>query len=68
MGKSLFFAVQSVAEAYLALLKARGVDRLYVNAGTDTPPIVEAYARAAESGLQLPGAQPPRRPVHQDPR
>ena len=47
-------AVRTVAEAYLALLKARGVDRLYVNAGTDTPPIIEAYARAAESGLQFP--------------
>ena len=47
-------AVQTVAEAYLALLKARGIDRLYVNAGTDTPPIIEAYARAAESGLQFP--------------
>ena len=47
-------AVRSVAEAYLALLKARGVDRLYVNAGTDTPPIMEAYARAGESGLQFP--------------
>lgn len=46
--------VKTVAEAYLALLKARGVDRLYVNAGTDTPPIIEAYARAAESGLELP--------------
>ncbi len=46
--------VKTVAEAYLALLKARGVDRLYVNAGTDTPPIIEAYARAADSGLQLP--------------
>ena len=47
-------AVHSVAEAYLALLKARGVDRLYVNAGTDTPPIIEAYARAEESGLSFP--------------
>ena len=47
-------AVQTVAEAYLALLKARGVDHLYVNAGTDTPPVIEAYARAAESRLQFP--------------
>ena len=47
-------AVASVAEAYLALLKARGVEQLYVNAGTDTPPIIEAYARAAESGLDFP--------------
>ncbi len=46
--------VRTVAEAYLALLKARGVDRLYVNAGTDTPPIIEAYARAEESGLRFP--------------
>ena len=47
-------AVTSVAEAYLALLKARGVEQLYVNAGTDTPPIIEAYARAEESGLDFP--------------
>ena len=47
-------AVKTVAEAYLALLKARGVDRLYVNAGTDTPPIIEAYSRARESGLLFP--------------
>jgi acetolactate synthase-1/2/3 large subunit len=47
-------AVESVAEAYLALLKARGVDRLYVNAGTDTAPVIEAYARAAAAGLDFP--------------
>ncbi|MFN0161783.1 MAG: thiamine pyrophosphate-binding protein, partial [Burkholderiales bacterium] len=47
-------AVTSVAEAWLALLKARGVDYLYVNAGTDTPPVIEAYARAGASGLSLP--------------
>lgn len=48
------FTAQTVAEHYLAVLKARGVDVLYVGAGTDTAPIVEAYARAAESGLQFP--------------
>ena len=52
--KRITIEVRTVAEAYLALLKARGVDRLYVNAGTDTPPIIEAYARAEESGLQFP--------------
>lgn len=45
---------RSVAEAYLALLKERGIDHLYVGAGTDTAPLVEAYARAAQSGLQFP--------------
>ncbi|MEO6626773.1 MAG: thiamine pyrophosphate-requiring protein [Burkholderiaceae bacterium] len=47
-------AVVSVAEALLALLKSRGIEQLYVNAGTDTPPVIEAYARAAESGLDFP--------------
>lgn len=44
----------SVAEAYLALLKERGIDYFYIGAGTDTAPIVEAYARAEESGLAFP--------------
>lgn len=52
MGKS--FAAETVAEAYLALLKDRGVDRLFVNAGTDFASIVEAYAHAKESGLEFP--------------
>lgn len=50
-------AVDSVAEDYLALLGERGVDHLYVGAGTDTAPLVEAYARA-----QLPGAAAVRYP------
>ncbi|ANN72333.1 thiamine pyrophosphate-requiring protein [Bordetella bronchialis] len=37
---------ESVAEAFLLLLRRRGIDFLYVGAGTDTAPIVEAYARA----------------------
>ncbi|NML44265.1 thiamine pyrophosphate-requiring protein [Ramlibacter sp. G-1-2-2] len=44
----------TVAEAFLALLKERGVDRFYIGAGTDTAPLVEAYARSAESGLAFP--------------
>ena len=46
--------VDSVAEAYLALLVDRGVEYLFANAGTDFAPIVEAYARAAHSGLAAP--------------
>ncbi|MDX3904953.1 MAG: thiamine pyrophosphate-requiring protein [Pigmentiphaga sp.] len=47
---------QSVGEAYLALLKRRGIDYFYVGAGTDTVSIVEAYARAEESGIDFPTA------------
>jgi acetolactate synthase I/II/III large subunit len=47
-------AVDSVAEAYLALLAERGVEYLFANAGTDFAPIVEAYAKAAHSGLKVP--------------
>src|ERR1700722_434375 len=44
----------SVAEAYLALLAERGVEYLFANAGTDFAPIVEAYAKAAHTGLPAP--------------
>src|SRR4051794_8351709 len=46
--------VESVAEAYLALLAARGVEYLFANAGTDFAPIVEAYAKAAHTGMPVP--------------
>ena len=44
----------TVAEAFLALLRHRGVERFYVGSGTDTAPLVEAYARAEETGLAFP--------------
>jgi acetolactate synthase I/II/III large subunit len=47
-------AVATVAEAYLSLLRDRGVSRLFVNAGTDFAPFVEAYARQKQSGLDFP--------------
>jgi len=47
-------AATSVAEAYLALLAERGVEYLFANAGTDFAPIVEAYAKAAHTGLAAP--------------
>jgi acetolactate synthase-1/2/3 large subunit len=46
--------IETVAEAYLALLKARGVDWLFANAGTDFAPIIEALARAAQAGIAMP--------------
>jgi acetolactate synthase-1/2/3 large subunit len=47
-------AVDSVAEAYLALLAERGIEYLFANAGTDFAPIVEAYAKAAHTGMAAP--------------
>src|SRR5271156_3797273 len=47
-------AVDSVAEAYLALLAARGVEYLFANAGTDFAPLVEAFAKAARTGAPAP--------------
>jgi acetolactate synthase-1/2/3 large subunit len=46
--------VETVAEGYLALLAERGIEYLFANAGTDFAPIVEAYARATQTGLTLP--------------
>jgi len=48
------FAAETVAEAYLALLKDRGIDRLFLNGGTDFASVVEAYAHAKDTGLDLP--------------
>lgn len=44
----------SVAEVYLSLLKTRGIDYFYIGAGTDTAPIVEAYAKGAQTGQDFP--------------
>jgi len=44
----------NVAGAYLALLADRGVDYLFGNAGTDFAPLVEAYARAAQTNIPVP--------------
>lgn len=47
-------APTSVAEAYLSLLKSRGIDYFYIGAGTDTAPIVEAYAKGSKTGKNFP--------------
>ncbi|HXZ14527.1 MAG TPA: thiamine pyrophosphate-binding protein, partial [Roseiarcus sp.] len=46
--------VDSVAEAYLALLAERGIEYLFGNAGTDFAPIIEAYAKSARCGSPAP--------------
>src|SRR4051812_36027650 len=43
-----------VAEHYLRVLKTHGIDCLFVNSGTDFPPIIEAFARAGEQREALP--------------
>lgn len=43
-------APQTVAEAWLAQLRAGGVDYVFANSGTDFPSIVEAFARDALRG------------------
>ncbi len=47
-------AVESVAEAYLELLAARGVEYFFGNAGTDFAPIIEAFAKRQAQGLPFP--------------
>ncbi|GAB4119454.1 MAG: thiamine pyrophosphate-requiring protein [Rhodothalassiaceae bacterium] len=49
-------SVETAAEALLALLRRRGIEYLFANAGTDFPAIIEAYARQPQSGLALPRA------------
>ncbi len=45
---------EAVAETFLAQLKQKGVDYLFINSGTDAAPIAEAYARQHLSGLEYP--------------
>ncbi len=45
---------EAVAETFLALLKQKGVDYLFINSGTDSAPIAEAYARQPYSRLDFP--------------
>lgn len=45
---------ESVAETFLAILKQKGVDYLFINSGTDAAPIAEAYARQHLSNLDFP--------------
>ncbi len=46
--------VESVAEAYLELLTARGIDYFFGNGGTDFAPIIEAYAKRQAQELPAP--------------
>ncbi len=47
-------ATMTVAEAYLAALKANGVNYVFANAGTDFAPIIEGLVRANDAGRDIP--------------
>lgn len=51
-------AYASAAQAYLALLKSRGIDWLFANAGTDFAPIIEALVSGRKAGMPMPEAVP----------
>src|SRR5438132_11731149 len=46
--------VETTGQAYLELLRERGIDYFFANAGTDFAPIIDAFARFAEQGKQTP--------------
>ena len=53
-GGTLTFRNVTVAEAYLRLLKLRGIDYFFANAGTDFAPLIEAFAKGAAEGIAMP--------------
>ena len=52
MGAQKTIAVETVAEAYLALFAERGIEYLFANGGTDFAPMNEALAAIAEKGTR----------------
>lgn len=46
--------VETTGQAYLELLRERGIDYFFANAGTDFAPLIDGFARFAEQGKQTP--------------
>lgn len=46
--------VETTGQAYLELLRERGIEYFFANAGTDFAPLIDAFARFAERGIQTP--------------
>ena len=46
--------VETTAQAFLELLRERGIDYFFANPGTDFAPIVDAFARFSQEGKQTP--------------
>jgi acetolactate synthase-1/2/3 large subunit len=47
-------AIESTADAYLELLRDRGIEYFFGNGGTDFAPLVEAFAKLASQGSTTP--------------
>jgi acetolactate synthase-1/2/3 large subunit len=48
------FKPETVAEAWLGLLAARGIEYLFANGGTDFAPVAEAFAKGRAQGWRMP--------------
>jgi acetolactate synthase-1/2/3 large subunit len=46
--------VETTGQAYLELLRERGVEYFFANGGTDFAPLIDGFARFAEQGKQTP--------------
>ena len=46
--------VETTGQAYLELLRERGIEYFFANAGTDFAPLIDAFARFAEQGKTTP--------------
>ena len=46
--------VETTAQAYLELLRVRGIEYFFANGGTDFAPLIDGFARFAEQGKQTP--------------
>jgi acetolactate synthase-1/2/3 large subunit len=46
--------VETTGQAYLEVLRERGIDYFFANAGTDFAPLIDAFARFAEQGERTP--------------
>jgi acetolactate synthase-1/2/3 large subunit len=46
--------VETTAQAYLELLRERGIEYFFANAGTDFAPLIDAFARLAQEGKPRP--------------
>src|SRR5574341_506030 len=53
-GRETSVPVQNTAQAYLELLRARGIEYFFGNAGTDFGPLVDAFAKCAAEGKDRP--------------
>ncbi len=56
MPNSKTIAIDNVGQAYLELLRDRGVKYFFGNAGTDFAPLIDGFARLAAEGKEYPKA------------